>query len=156
MTEQEFWELIHGVGGLAGFLDGGQENLVAALAARSPGDLEDFADHLAGVLFRLDRADLARQPAKDSAERHRPVEMSADTFLYARCAVVLAGRERYLEVLADPAAFRDFTDVVSQHADGLLEVAPEAYEEATGDEWSHVEPFDYETGSNKEGWARRP
>jgi hypothetical protein len=79
--------------------------------------------------------------------------MSADTFLYARCAVVLAGRERYLQVIEDPAAFRAFTDVASQDADLLLDVASEAYEEATGEEWSHVEPFDYETGSNQEGWA---
>jgi hypothetical protein len=34
-----------------------------------------------------------------------------------------------------------------------LEVAPEAYQRATGTEWDHVEPVSYESASNDVGWA---
>jgi len=34
----------------------------------------------------------------------------------------------------------------------LLFVAANAHEEATGEEWDHITPVSWETGSNKAGW----
>ncbi|MFI8372376.1 hypothetical protein [Streptomyces sp. NPDC085466] len=54
--------------------------------------------------------------------------------------------------MAKPAGFSPYTTDEATEAEDLLEVAAIACEAPTGEEWEHVEPHDYETGSNEEGW----
>src|SRR5262245_27949975 len=131
MTEEEFWRL---VGGLGGSVD---QEAVAELTARLVGAGEaasvGFAGRLAEARFRLDRQVLAEQPFQDSeGPSVVPLGESADSFLYARCAVVASGREVFDAVLAKPESFARAWDL---GAEVLLEVAPAAYEEATGKPW---------------------
>lgn len=78
--------------------------------------------------------------------------MSSDAFLYTRCAVVADGRAIYESVLADPTLFTPYVnDLV--WAENLLYVPDEAYAELTGEEWDRSTRYDYESGSNTEGWA---
>lgn len=116
-------------------------------------EIEDFSDRLAEILFRLDRKELADIPvAGATSGSGRPVKQSEDRFLYARCAVVLSGPDAFTQVLARAQDFSPFTSDEAAAAEELLEVAPAAFEEVTGEEWDHIEPHDYETGSNVEGW----
>ncbi|MBY8872345.1 DUF4240 domain-containing protein [Micromonospora sp. PLK6-60] len=85
-------------------------------------------------------------------EHGRPEHLSDDSFLYARCAVVVAGRSAFASVLDNPANFARFTTAEAAHAESILDVASDAYQEKTGRDWDHVEEYDYETGSNEELW----
>ncbi|MEU3687956.1 DUF4240 domain-containing protein [Streptomyces narbonensis] len=157
MDESEFWEIVEasaggGAGGDASIRCG---MIAARLAERTPDEITGFADVLAESLFRLDLKVLADTPVKGAVSRSgRPVSLSEDGFLYARCAVILAGRGAYGEILANPAGvdFSPYTTDEAGVAEELLEAAPTAFGRVTGAEWEHVEPFDYETGSNEDGW----
>lgn len=146
----EFWDLIDLLGGRAD--DDACERLTEVLATRSKSTIVGFADRLAEALYRLDRADLAALPYIDAADRQGvPVPMTSDGFLYARCGVVAAGREAYAHVLADSSVFCSYT-AAEFDGEALLFVAGDAWEDLTGRPWDHEEPFDYETGSNPDGW----
>ncbi|MFF0476472.1 DUF4240 domain-containing protein [Streptomyces sp. NPDC004284] len=154
MNESEFWEIIETSTDADASIHCG--TISARLADRSPSEITAFADALAESLFRLDLKILADTPVKGAVSRSgRPVPLSEDGFLYARCAVILAGRKAYEEILADPAGadFSPYTSDEAAAAEELLEAAPTAFGRVTGTEWEHVEPFDYETGSNEDGWA---
>ena len=142
MDENAFWQLIEDCRPSGPDpdpdADGLVEALTEALAAGPESRITGFAEQLAWALYRLDR--------KESAGT------SGDGFLYTRCAVVAEGRAVYERVLADPALFVPYLDGLVW-AEGLLSVAENAYEELTGDEWDHETRYDYETGSNREGWA---
>ena len=72
---------------------------------------------------------------------------SDDEFLYARCCVVANGKEAYQSVLSDPSNFP--TDLAFED---LLYVAANAYERKTGKRFLSTPAFNFETGSNKQGW----
>jgi hypothetical protein len=149
VTDGEFWEMIRRLSGSAD--PEAVEGLTAVLARIDATAITGFADRLAEALHALDRRSLAEQPFRDTEAPDGPVvSESADGFLYARCAVVAAGREMFERVLHDESAFARPWDL---GAEGLLEVAPEAYERATGREWDHVEPVSYESAANDAGWA---
>lgn len=145
MTWDRFWQLIDLVGGPAAtascdHADEAYARLTDALALEPADRIIAFGERLAEALYRLDRRDIAdRRPC-----------CSDDGFLYARAAVVTAGRLAYESVLADPDRFADFED---EHGEQLLHVPEEAYEQATGEEWDHVTRYDYESCSNSDGWA---
>ncbi|MGW1163390.1 DUF4240 domain-containing protein [Streptomyces sp. NPDC002519] len=123
------------------------------LCRLSPQEITGFADRLAEVLFRLDLKVLADIPvAGATSGSGRPVKQSEDRFLYARCATVLSGPEAVAQVLSNAEEFSPFTSDEAAVAEELLEVAPGAFESVTGASWDHIEPYDYETGSNSEGW----
>ncbi|MFI0928095.1 DUF4240 domain-containing protein [Streptomyces sp. NPDC021012] len=154
MNESEFWEIIEASADSDISIHCGA--ISARLTDRSPGEITEFADVLAESLFRLDLKILADTPVKGAVSRSgRPLPLSEDGFLYARCAVILAGRKAYGEILTDPAGvdFSPYTSDEAAVAEELLEAAPTAFGRVTGVEWEHVEPFDYETGSNEDGWA---
>lgn len=160
LDESEFWEIVEasarGGAGAGGDVSIRCGMIAAQLAERTPDQVTGFADVLAESLFRLDLRVLADTPVKGAASRSgRPVPLSEDGFLYARCAVILAGRRAYGEVLANPsgADFSPYTSDEAAVAEELLEAAPTAFRRVTGAEWEHVEPFDCETGSNEDGWS---
>lgn len=123
-----------------------RRQLTDRLAEQSPADIVAFADHLAQVLHELDGPERAAQLVVDPTVDDEPMTMSDDLFLYARCAVVAAGRRTFDVVLADPAQMaRTWPVFDGEH---LLGVAPAAYELATGDPFDHEAPVSYETGSD--------
>lgn len=75
------------------------------------------------------------------------VLISADDFLYARCAVVAEGRNYYEKVLNDSSQMPE--DIVFEP---LLYLADDAFEMKTGIPFNYVPTYNYETQSNKLGW----
>ncbi|WP_431680048.1 DUF4240 domain-containing protein [Kitasatospora sp. KL5] len=150
-----FWELIDTLGGPAGTsrcadLEDGCERLTGLLAAEPVEVITGFGERLAEALYRLDLEQLGTMPVHGmSLPDGSPFPQSDDGFLYSRAAVVAAGRATYTAVLARPELFAPFTDA---HAECLLYVHEEAYEEATGTEWDIDTRYDYESCSNEEGW----
>jgi Protein of unknown function (DUF4240) len=148
VTEQQFWQLIAELDGSCD--DDAFDRLADRLVERGVEDILGFADRLADVLHRIDLRRLADQPFRDAeAPTGPPVNGSDDAFLYARCAVVIAGRGTVEAVLDDATAFARPWDL---SAEALLTVAPSAYERATGHDWQHESPTSYETGANFPGW----
>ena len=137
VEQDEFWRLIAVLGGRT--RDADFERLTAQLAERSPDDIVAFEDRLATFLYALDTRD------HSNAAKARN-----DWFLYVRCAVLVAGRDVYEQVLAEPARAKRFA---RQEAELLLSVASQAYERRTGMLWEHETPVSYESGSNAVGWG---
>ncbi|MDG4837271.1 DUF4240 domain-containing protein [Micromonospora sp. WMMD967] len=147
LTDEDFWRFVALLGGRPEIQDDRPyERLTAVLSEEPVERIVGFAETLAWKLYQLDRRALA-QAVPPGADH-----LSDDGFLYARCAVVVAGPTAFDAVLADPAAFARFTTVEAAHADSILDVPSNAYQKATGREWEHVEEYDYETGSNEQWW----
>ena len=150
VTDDEFWKHIALLNGRAD--EPGCHRLYLALRRVDAAIVGDFQERLAEVLFHLDMRALSKQKVRDVDEsRWRPrIPLSDDAFLYARCAVVAAGRAVYQGVLDDPGRFAGRWDLGAEH---LLNVAPDAYKGVTGREWDWAQGtrYDYETGSNPTG-----
>ncbi len=152
---ERFWQLIDLIGGepavaVCATFDDGCERLTDALAAGPVEEIVGFGERFAEALYRLDREEYGTRPAVDPDDPDaEPVPLSDDGFLYARAAVVAAGRAAYERVLADPALF---TAHSFRSGESLLYVHEEAYEAATGEEWDHDTRYDYESCSNRAGW----
>ncbi|WP_299530508.1 DUF4240 domain-containing protein [uncultured Streptomyces sp.] len=150
MTWGDFWSLI---GTLEGKADReGCGRLADKLSRRSVPDIIGFAERHAEALHRLDQEKFGMLPVADLTDRDGgPFPQSADHFLYARCAVVAAGREVWERVFFDVGAFAPYT---STRYDGewLLYVVDEAYEKATGRAWERTTRYCFETFSNLDGW----
>ncbi|WP_079189310.1 DUF4240 domain-containing protein [Streptomyces kebangsaanensis] len=154
MTEPVFWKIIQVSAATP------PDEQCAAIQGRlcrlNPEEIKGFADRLAEILFRLDLKALADIPVAEVVSGSgRPVKQSDDRFLYARCAVVLAGPDAVAGVLSSAEKFSPFTSDEAAVAEELLEVAPAAFEAVSGETWDHIEPHDYETGSNPDGWQNR-
>ncbi|GAA1384077.1 DUF4240 domain-containing protein [Catellatospora chokoriensis] len=142
LTDDEFWELVATLGARPDAQDDTPYEELTEKLAQGPVDrITGFAEVLARQLYELDRRYLAQGTG-----------LSDDGFLYARCAVVVAGREVVATVLADKAAFAPYATDEAAHAESILDVASNAYRLKTGREWDHIEKFDYETGSNEKWW----
>ena len=144
MDDRTFWDLIAKIDGEA--LRGGDEEsalegLQAALASAPLADIEGFEEMLAQKLYALDGQRFA-DAAGESGD-------SDDGFLYARCFVVATGQARYEAVLRDPS---EMPASIDDWCEGLLYVAQQAYEQATGKPWSFDASVSYETGSNEALW----
>jgi len=74
---------------------------------------------------------------------------SNDDFLYARCAVIAEGRAYYENVRLNPSEMPG--DIDFEH---LLGLASEAYKLKTGRDFEYFPIYNYETGSNTEGWEK--
>ncbi|MFC8452626.1 DUF4240 domain-containing protein [Kitasatospora sp. NPDC057223] len=152
-TWDDFWTLIDLLGDRRECTFA--EPLAEALAGLPPAAIIGFEERLAQALYRLDRREFGTLPVIDMCEPGKaPFPQSNDGFLYSRCAVVAAGRGTYEAVLAGRAPFAPHT-ATTLHGEDLLYIAEEAYEKATGEEWDHVNEFDYESCSNPEGWPER-
>ena len=147
MPEGVFWRII----GLLDWKKTGHDEAVVepavkALAQMGVHDIERFEDTLAEKLHALDTEAHARQIGEDAYQG--PDEFfSVDSFLYARCVVVVNGKECFEQVLAEPKQFPKDMDF-----EPILYVASTAYEKKTGEAYGHSPTTSYETFSNKKGW----
>ncbi|MEV5177209.1 DUF4240 domain-containing protein [Streptomyces flaveolus] len=98
-----------------------------------------FAEQFPWALYRLDRKEYGH-------------DLSSDSFLYARAAVVAAGRETYEAVLRYPQLFVPYAADLTW-AENLLYVPDEAYRRITGEEWDRSTRYSYESYSNTAGWT---
>lgn len=148
MTFQEFWRLIALIGGYP-VADECEpfRVLEEELAGREVEEITSFEDLLASALFRLDRRIYADLPTIGTGR-----SQSSDSFLYNRCAVVVAGEVAYESVLVGSRSFQDFTHSRLPSSERILYVAQKAYERKTGTPWEYVSVVDFETGANESEW----
>jgi len=146
-TEADFWNAIN-------LLDWSKEGddakvtqpLVEFLADQPLSHVYRFSDILSEKLWHLDTRAHARVFLDDPEEEGY---LSADDFLYTRCAVVANGKSYYEKVLANPSLMpADLT------FEPLLYVALNAYKRKTGKNFIAPSAYNYETYSNKKGWAK--
>lgn len=152
MDEVTFWKII----ALFDWDETGDDDAVmapgrAALLKKSPEAICAFDDLLAEKLYALDtrahcRAAYAGDLAPDAPDDNDDY-VSADDFLYLRCAVVANGREFYEAALHDPKEMPREIEFES-----LLSLAVECFEEKTGKTYEHTTPLSYESFSNRDGW----
>lgn len=142
-SEDDFWCIIDKID----WSKKGGENKVApavkALAKLPVACICLFADKLSEKLFQLD----TRAHANTYAANEPDNFISADDFLYARCAVIAEGKEYYEKVLNDPAQMPE--DIVFEP---LLYLADDAFEIKMNVPFNYVPTYNYETQSNKLGW----
>ena len=121
--------------------------MTKSLAERSTEEIEGFEELLAQKLHALDTEAHARNIGEDAYtgdEGH----FSVDWFLYVRCCVVATGQRAYEATLKNPGEMPK-----DMEFEALLEVAAEAYESKTGEDFDYDTSVSYETFSNKAGWA---
>ncbi|MER5277867.1 DUF4240 domain-containing protein [Streptomyces sp. NPDC002809] len=150
ITQADFWALIDTLNGEASELN--CQRLAEELGRRPVADIVGFAERHAEALYRLDQEKFGVLPVVDLTDRDgSPFPMSADQFLYTRCAVVAAGRAVWESVFFDVDKFAPYTST-KYDAEWLLYVPDTAYELATGQEWDSSTRYCFETFSNKDGW----
>lgn len=146
-TEDNFWALLQQ-------LDWSNEAederviapVVAALQQQPLAVIYRFADILSEKLWQLDTRRHAQVFLADPQEEGY---LSVDDFLYARCVVVANGKSFYEDVLTTPSKMP--TDLTSE---SLLNIPLLAYQQKIGKRQMAPPAFNYETYSNKAGWAK--
>lgn len=142
-SEEEFWQIID----LFDWKQTKRSDIVKpailALSQMPIPSIYLFHDMLSENLYRLD----TKKHADAYLQKQSGTGFSADDFLYVRCAVVAEGKAYYERVLGNPAEMP--ADIDFEH---LLNVAGDAYELKTNREFDYFPLFNYETGSNTEGW----
>ena len=151
MEEGAFWHLIAQLGSQRD--DAGFDRLSGTIRALPAAEILNFQDRLSEVLHRLDYRAIARQKWRSTEQPRwfpRIPGISADGFLYARCAAVIEGQSTVEGIIADHRRFARAWDLAAER---LLSVAPDAFEGATGTPWDYGRPapVSYETGSNPTG-----
>ncbi len=150
-SEANFWDVV-GRGDIssAQAVESRIEEVRSALETLPESRLADFQRWLASRLFDIDRRAYAEIPARfsDGSE----MKQSSDFFLYARCACILAGEERWRDIIEGKASFSAFTATASQAAESLLYLAAEVSEERFGRTVKVTDRPSYETGSNSAWW----
>lgn len=143
MDEDAFWHIIEQ---LDWSKEGKNEAVLApavtALSLHSEAAIKAFAERQAFLLFQLDGKAYADAFAKKDGY------LSADEFLYARCAVIANGRETYYRILAHPKQMPDDLSF-----EDLLYLPELAWELRTGKPWDYLPACNYETGFNVQGWG---
>ena len=120
--------------------------MVDYLARQPLAHIYRFSDILSEKLWHLDTRAHAQVFLNDPEEEGH---LSSDDFLYTRCAVVANGQAYYEKILHSPEQMpMDLT------FESLLYVALTAYNRKTGKNFMAVSAFNYETYSNKQGWAK--
>lgn len=153
MDDKQFWRIIDLLDGdSVGDDDAVLEPAIEALAALPEGEIFAFEDLLAEKLHAIDtrehcRACYAGDLDPDSGDDY----ISADDFLYCRCAVVASGSKYYKTVLSNPKKMPQEVEL-----EALLSLALHAHERKTGKEYNHTTPVSYESFENKEGWKPTP
>lgn len=146
MDEGTFWSLLDK---LDWRQEGDDDRVVApvvrALTKLPLKEIESFDQILARKLYALDGRAWAREIGTGWRGGLHPI--SGDEFLYARCVVVVNGRDFYEAVLADPSQMPKDMEFES-----LLYISSTAWEAKTGEEPDFDTEVSYETWSNEAGW----
>lgn len=119
-------------------------SVIAYLAKQSDDVIFQFDDLMSELLYHLDTKKLADQCRKVSGY------MSADGFLYSRCVALINGPGYYEKAKAGQRK-----DMWDMEFESLLYVPAYAWElkyGEMGEEYPHITPLSFETGSNEEGW----
>ena len=142
-SEDDFWKVIDKID----WSKKGSENKISPavkmLAKMPVASIYLFADRLSAKLYHLDTRAHATAYAANEPDNF----ISADDFLYARCAVVAEGKAYYDMVLNEPAKMPD--DIIFEP---LLYLADDAFEMKMGIPFNYMPTYNYETQSNKAGW----
>ncbi|MFZ4475712.1 MAG: DUF4240 domain-containing protein [Saprospiraceae bacterium] len=142
-SEDDFWRVIDKID----WSTKGSENkigpAVKMLAKMPVASIYLFADRLSAKLYQLDTKAHAMAYAANEPDHF----VSADDFLYARCAVVAEGKDYYEKVLNDPSQMPN--DIVFEP---LLYMADDAFEMKMDIPFNYMPTYNYETQSNKAGW----
>lgn len=141
--ESDFWDLIQQLDWSKDDNDQVTEPVVAALSKMHVASIYQFQDILSEKLWNLDTRAHTAVFTGEAEEAY----LSDDDFLYARCGVVANGKQFYEQVLANPGDMP-----VDTTFSPLLRIAKKAYERKTGKKMTIVPAFNYETGSNAQGW----
>jgi hypothetical protein len=142
-SENQFWQLIELFDWTQKKRDAIIHPAVVALSRMPVSAIYLFEDFLSEKLFNLD----TRRHAEAYLSQQDDGYLSADDFLYVRCAVVAEGQAYYDNVCSNPAELSAKIDF--EH---LLYVAGESYLLKTGREFVYSPLYNVETGSNIEGW----
>jgi hypothetical protein len=126
-------------------------DVAGRLDGMRPLGLTLFAGRLREYLYRLDRKEFAELEV--TLANGEVLPQTADSFLYARCACVLAGEVEYRRVVKGEASFDRFTKPYLQAAESLLYLPEQAYEQKTGRRMRVHSEFPIEWMSNRQGWA---
>jgi hypothetical protein len=149
MDEDGFWDILSRLNWKKqGDDDEVMAPAVKALSQMSVADIELFAVMLAQKLFALDTREHARAVYKgeidpDDGDQY----ISADDFLYARCVMIVNGREAYEEAVKDPTRMPQNCEF-----EAVLSLAQQAHALKTGEELAVVDAVSYESFSNEPGW----
>lgn len=146
-AEADFWSTID----LLDWTKAGDDAKVVApvvdfLTQQPLSHIYRFSDILSEKLWHLDTLAHAQVFLDDPEEEGY---LSVDDFLYTRCAVVANGKEYYEKVLGDPKSMP-----IDLGFEPLLYIALAAYKQKTGKNFTGISAFNYETYSNKKGWAK--
>ena len=142
-SEDDFWGII---GQIDWSKKGSANKILPAVIALSELPISNiylFADRLSAKLYHLDTRVHAMAYAAHEPEHF----ISADDFLYARCAVVAEGQAYYEQVLKNPTQMPE--DIVFE---ALLYLAEDAFEHKMNVPFNYVPTYNWETQSNKSGW----
>lgn len=144
-SETDFWQLIARLEGSGNTEAAVIAPVVQTLQEQPLANIYRFTDILAEKLWQLDTRLHAQVFLEDPEEEGY---LSVDDFLYARCAVVAGGKAFYEEVLKNPDEMP-----VDLTFESLLNIPVLAYQYKTGKSQMAPPAYNYETYSNKAGWA---
>lgn len=150
MSIDEFWDVIS----LLDWVGLGDDEAVlapavAALAEYPVEQINGFSELLAEYLFALDTREHARYGFLGEADPDNGDDyISADDFLYLRCAVVANGQDFTEGVIEVPSRMPRELEF-----EALLYLAGEAFATKTGDDYDYDTAVSRESFSNVEGWA---
>ncbi len=142
-SEDDFWKVIDKIDWSKKGAENKLKPAVKILAKMPVSSIYIFADRLSMKLYLLD----TRAHAEAYAARDPEHFISADDFLYARCAVVAEGKAYFEKVLNDPSQMPD--EIVFEP---LLYLADDAFEMKMSIPFNYRPTYNYETQSNKAGW----
>lgn len=149
VDEDRFWAIIERLDwSREGNDDAVIQPAIAALARWQEKDILGFDERLAYFLYNLDTR-MHGERVREAPIGDEIGYLSADGFLYARCAVVANGREFYNLVLKSPSEMPSDLEF-----EALLSLAPTAYEKKTGQELDQSTGCSFESFSNAAGWSQ--
>ena len=118
--------------------------VIEYLSTQSDDTIFEFDDLMSELLYHLDTKKLMEQCEKVTSYA------SSDTFLYSRCVALINGPAFY-----DKVKNGEENELWDGEFESLLYVPLLAWalkHQCSEEEYPHLSPFCYETGSNKEMW----
>ncbi|HMQ10775.1 MAG TPA: DUF4240 domain-containing protein [Oligoflexia bacterium] len=146
MNEAFFWKLMESLDwDKTGDDSAVIKPVVDQLAKLSEDDIFKFSEILSQKLYALDTLKHAQNIGEDAYVKGK--HFSSDWFLYVRCCVVANGKDFYQDCLSTPEEMPKDIEF-----EALLSIDDLAYKKKTGQEYTYITEYSYETFSNKQGW----